>query len=260
MNLPPLHRVQSQQRFFKPYTTLCLGFSLVEMLVVVAIIGLLAGLSVPAIGRAKAFSQQTTCTANLRTLHQASMNYAADFDGRFPVANMVVANSLGENIAQNFAIQLALEGYLGLPGTDFWNRLPAWIAISQKRAAFCLWCPAAEACENRLARGNMATYGMNARVGGDDITAFPNLKILQVATPTKTALFIDGCFTSGAGFDVRVGVPGLLPAAMHPPNLYKQSNNPARSLNVVFVDGHVETRRIGDIPTDFTNVFWTPNR
>jgi prepilin-type processing-associated H-X9-DG protein len=51
-----------------------------------------------------------------------------------------------------------------------------------------------------------------------------------------------------------------MPAPIHPPYLYKQSNNPARSLNVVFVDGHVETRRIADIPTDFTNVFWTPNR
>lgn len=252
--------MQPRQRFLKPRSSPCTGFSLVEMLVVVAIIGLLAGLSVPAIGRAKAFSQQTTCTANLRTLHQATMLYVADFDGRFPVANMSVQDSTGSSRQHNYATQLALEGYLGLPGGGFWERLDSWIAVSKRRGAFCAWCPAAEACENRLASGNMATYGMNVRVGGDDGNGFPNLKFLQVATPTKTALYMDGCFKSSGGFDVGVGVPSLPPSPMHPPNLYKQSNNPARSLNVVFVDGHVETRRIADIPTAFTNVFWTPNR
>jgi len=237
------------------------GFSLIEMLVVIAIIAVLAAIAFPVFGRMRSSAQAATCTSNLRTLHQATMNYAADFDGRFPVANMVVPNSLGQNIAQNYAIQLALEGYLGLPGTDFWNRLPAWIALSQKRAAFCLWCPAAEACENRLALGNMATYGMNVWVGGDDfVTSSRNLKVLQVTTASKTSLYMDGCFAPGTGYDVRVGESGLLPAAMHPPALYKDKNNPARSVNVVFVDGHVEMRRIGDIPTSFNDVFWRPNK
>ena len=248
MNLPPLHRVQSQQRFFKPYTTLCLGFSLVEMLVVVAILGLIAGLSVPAIGRAKAFSQQTTCTANLRTLHQATMNYSSENDGLFPTAI---------HPTNNFAITLACEGYLGLSGAGFWERLDSWVALSQRRAAFCLWCPSTEQSQPRPSF-NMATYCMNVNVGQDYRVPSPR-KTTQVASPSKTALYMDGCYRDG-GYQVWVGESGYMPAPVHPPNLYKQSNNPARSLNVVFVDGHVEMRRIADIPTDFTNVFWTPNR
>jgi len=248
MNLPPLHRVQSQQRFFKPYTTLCLGFSLVEMLVVVAILGFIAGLSVPAIGRAKAFSQQTTCTANLRTLHQATMNYSSENDGLFPTAI---------HPTNNFAITLACEGYLGLSGAGFWERLASWQALSQRRAAFCLWCPSTEQSQPRPAF-NMATYCMNVNVGQDYRVPSPR-KTTQVASPSKTALYMDGCYRDG-GYQVWVGESGYMPAPVHPPNLYKQSNNPARSLNVVFVDGHVETRRIADIPTAFTNVFWTPNR
>ena len=220
------------------------------MLVVVAIIGLLAGLSVPAIGRAKAFSQQTACTSNLRTLQQATMTYASENDGLFPTA--IDPNN-------NFAITLACEGYLGLSGAGYWERLASWQALSQRRAPFALWCPAAEACEARAPYGNMATYCMNVNVGQDYRVSSPR-KTTHVASPSKSALYMDGCFAPGSGYDVRVGESGRLPAAMHPPNLYKQSNNPARSANVVFVDGHVEMRRIADIPTDFTNVFWTPNR
>ena len=156
MNLPPLHRVQSKQRFFKPYTTLCLGFSLVEMLVVVAILGFITGLSVPAIGRARSFSQQTACTSNLRTLQQATMNYSSENDGLFPTAI---------HPTNNFAITLACEGYLGLAGAGFWERLDSWVALSQRRAPFALWCRAAEACEARAPYGNMATYCMNVNVG-----------------------------------------------------------------------------------------------
>lgn len=226
------------------------GFSLVEMLVVVAILGLLAGLSIPAIEKARSFAQQTTCTANLRTLHQATMNYASENDGLFPCAI---------HPTNNFAITLACEGYLGLPGAGFWERLDSWIALSQRRAAFCLWCPMAEACEPRAPYGNMATYCMNVNVG-QDFRVPTSRKVSQVSSPAKTSLYMDGCFTPGRGYDVRVGETGLLPSPMHPPNLYKQTNNPARSVNVVFVDGHVEMRRIATLPTDFNDVFWTPAR
>jgi prepilin-type processing-associated H-X9-DG protein len=108
----------------------------------------------------------------------------------------------------------------------------------------------------------MATYSMNVFVGGDGPAwrqnGYPTLKTWQVTTASKTSLYMDGCFAPGRGYDVRVGESGLLPAAMHPPTLYKDKNNPARSVNVVFVDGHVEMRRIGDIPTSFNDVFWKP--
>ncbi len=218
------------------------------MLVVVAILGLLAGLSIPAIGKARTFAQHTTCTANLRTLHQATMNYASENDGLFPFAI---------NPTNNFAITLACEGYLGLPGAGFWERLDSWVALAQRRAAFCLWCPATEQSQPRPAF-NMATYCMNVNVGQDYRAPSPR-KTTQVTSPSKTALYMDGCFRDGS-YQVWVGESGYLPAPIHPPNLYQQTNNPARSVNVVFVDGHVEMRRIGTIPTDFTDVFWTPNR
>jgi len=226
------------------------GFSLIEMLVVIAIIAVLAAIAFPVFGRMRASAQAATCTSNLRTLHQASMNYAADNGGLFPMAI---------NPTDNFAITLACQGYLGLSGSGYWERLNSWVGLSQRRAPFALWCPAAEACEARAPYGNMATYCMNVNVGQDFRVSSPR-KTAQVASPSKTALYMDGCFSRGSGYDVRVGESGLLPAAMHPPALYKEKNNPARSVNVVFVDGHVEMRRIGDIPTSFNDVFWKPNK
>ena len=69
---------------------------------------------------------------------------------------------------------------------------------------------------------------------------------------------MDGCFTPSGGVDVSVGGRGMFPSPVHSPSLYKETNNPARSVNVVFVDGHVEMRPIGKIPTDFSDVFWKP--
>ena len=231
------------------------GFSLIEMLVVIAIIAVLAAIAFPVFGRMRSSAQAATCTSNLRTLHQASMNYAADNGGLFPMAI---------NPTDNFAITLACQGYLGLSGSGYWERLNSWVGLSQRRAPFALWCPAAEACEARAPYGNMATYSMNVFVGGDGPAwrqnGYPTLKTWQVTTASKTSLYMDGCFASGRGYDVRVGESGLLPAAMHPPALYKDKNNPARSVNVVFVDGHVAMRRIGDIPTSFNDVFWKPNK
>jgi prepilin-type N-terminal cleavage/methylation domain-containing protein len=61
------------------------GFSLVEILVVVAVIGLLTSIILPALGRARGQAHVITCRANLRSLGVASLMYAQDNAGRLPV-------------------------------------------------------------------------------------------------------------------------------------------------------------------------------
>lgn len=61
------------------------AFSLVELLVVVAIIGVLAALLGPALARGKTAAKRTVCANNLRQLALASQMYWDDNDGRlFP--------------------------------------------------------------------------------------------------------------------------------------------------------------------------------
>jgi len=88
----------------------CLGFSLAEMLVVIAIIGILASLLLPALGRAKAKGRTAKCTSNQRQIGQAFMMYAADNGERYPV----VSGSAGAGgIQGNFTVPAAAAQLYG---------------------------------------------------------------------------------------------------------------------------------------------------
>jgi prepilin-type N-terminal cleavage/methylation domain-containing protein len=58
------------------------GFTIIELLVVVSIIGLLLALLVPAIGKARDSALQTQSLSNLRNLGAACQNYAAAWSDR----------------------------------------------------------------------------------------------------------------------------------------------------------------------------------
>lgn len=64
------------------------AFTLVEIIVVIAIILILAGLAFPIMSRAKAASKQSACLANLRQLAVGLAIYAADNDDKHPVAKI----------------------------------------------------------------------------------------------------------------------------------------------------------------------------
>lgn len=63
------------------------AFTLVEMMVVVAVIGILASLLLPAISKAKEKAWRIKCVSNLRQVGQAFILYADDHKGQLPPLN-----------------------------------------------------------------------------------------------------------------------------------------------------------------------------
>jgi len=65
------------------------GFTLIEMLVVLALVAFLASLLSPALGRAKGKARTIACVGNLRQLGIAVRTYAEDRQGTLPAAELL---------------------------------------------------------------------------------------------------------------------------------------------------------------------------
>ncbi len=63
------------------------GFTLVELVVVIAIIGMLTTLAIPNMGRMMDRARNTTCMSNLRQIGVAVGLYTADNAGAYPFIN-----------------------------------------------------------------------------------------------------------------------------------------------------------------------------
>ena len=61
------------------------AFTLIELMIVIAIIGVLVGLLMPTLGKARESARRATCLSNLRQVHQSFLLFAEEYDGRVPI-------------------------------------------------------------------------------------------------------------------------------------------------------------------------------
>ena len=87
------------------------GFSLVELLVVIAVIAVLMGLLLPCLGLAKARAKRVLCQNNLHQGAAALFMYAQDFDDFLPSGNIVNTQASGYNASWDQADFMPLVNY-----------------------------------------------------------------------------------------------------------------------------------------------------
>jgi prepilin-type N-terminal cleavage/methylation domain-containing protein len=66
------------------------GFTLIELMIVIAIIAILAAILVPNFIRARAQGQLTACKSNLKNIGTALEMYSTDWSGKYPTATTLL--------------------------------------------------------------------------------------------------------------------------------------------------------------------------
>jgi prepilin-type N-terminal cleavage/methylation domain-containing protein/prepilin-type processing-associated H-X9-DG protein len=125
------------------------GFTLMELLVVVTLIAILAGLAFPAYQRVIQSGRATACVSNLRQLGVGLGAYLADNNNTMPILNTarpstsvnvpVIDNTLSRYITTPsvFACPADVNGFAQSTGTSyFWN-----VAINGQAAANLSFLP-----------------------------------------------------------------------------------------------------------------------
>jgi prepilin-type N-terminal cleavage/methylation domain-containing protein len=130
------------------------AFTLIELLIVIAIIAILASLLFPAVIKAKARSKSITCVNNLRQWGQALHLYAADNDDYFP------PEGTGTSLLSEIGWYIALPKQIGMPT---YNEMQWRTNAAAPLTRTPLLCPANT---NRSNGFNLFHYCLNEHIDG----------------------------------------------------------------------------------------------
>lgn len=199
------------------------GFTLVELLVVMAIVGVLAMLLAPALGTALEKSRESQTSSNLRQIGAALLLHAADHEQFFPLARGTIPYKAAPATNEEISWQQQIDGYIGFTGSS-----PETIGV---RKVFT----APSGVDRGTPRGEngffLGSHAAGATLAPDDFFA-----PVQLARITRPAMHIL------AG---EVGNKGQFEADDTDKDDYNQNDpafgqkDPARTVQILFADGHV---------------------
>jgi len=214
---------------FKPLSSQN-GFTLIEMLVVIAIIALLASITVVAISRTRNRALRVQTHNNLRQLHNAFTNFAMDHRGRLPNSWVEPNDELNRPMG-NWRGQLHHGGYLGKPdrhpGVHGHSILGSPIQ-RREAAAFTI----------NANPPRMSTFGMNGLLNAVGAQAESNpFTFSRFIAPPRTLLLSSGRSHDQQWWDGHVA-PWIIP------------NFTDGYVDILYADGHTGTIPLSEYPNN----------
>lgn len=244
------------------------GFTLLELLVVVAIIGILAAVLLPALARGRAQARSVECVNNLRQLYLALTMFAAENNGRYVPAAPDIAEP-GGGLTRWHGVRPSITE----PFDSQQGPLAEYLAFGVVKE-----CPVftefrtREDSPNAFDEGT-GGYGYNAAyIGGTAyMNEFPEsyavaTKDARVQDPVNTILFADAALPQD-GYIIEYSFiePPYYPTPDQPkgnkdwglmaPSIHFRHGGRA---NVLWADGHITSEKI--TWTEDTNVYGGENR
>ncbi len=225
------------------------AFTLIELLIVIAIVGLLAALLLPALAGARAASEQAKCAGHLRQLHTANTLYAAEHGTYVAAAEDICEGANrkrwhGQRASMGEAFDGAkspLASYIG--NTEALRACPAFVRSAD---GFELGC-GGYGYNDRGVGSQSYLHGYNAR--GVALGMPPG----AIRQPAQTVMFADAAFVQSSGgvrrhieysfaeayYHLREDQPE--PTYRADPSIHFRHRGRA---NVVWCDGHVSAERM----------------
>jgi len=219
------------------------AFTLIELLTVIAIIGILAAIIIPTVGKVRQTANRVKCLSNLRQIGVAFNLYPADNKGFFPRAseNSVTGSASSGNWAK------ALNPYLpARPTANLVVTHPIFICLTEVNKA--------DATTTGSVNHYIATYALensnSTAVAAPGNTNGPR-RVSAIQSPSKTYLLIDGLVdatdksvkTSACTFTVAQTDIAAAADAGRTKLSFRHENG----ANVLFIDGHTAKMSLADI-------------
>lgn len=222
------------------------GFTLIELLVVIAVIGILASLLLPALGRAKFSSQSASCISNLKQLQLGYLSYVDDNEDWLPLNR---ARSFGLGDVRNVEGSWVLGNAQRDTNTA---KIKAGTIYPHVNAAGVYRCPAdkSKAFGTNMPRTRSysiegwlnAYYTAKGFDFGPEFYPWAKLKLSEILDPSAVFGFIDEQEQSiDAGVFVLVQPKWVTPESGSKDYWYSlPADRHQQGCNLSFLDGRVE--------------------
>jgi prepilin-type N-terminal cleavage/methylation domain-containing protein/prepilin-type processing-associated H-X9-DG protein len=212
----------------------CSAFTLTELLAVIALIAILAGLLLPGLSASKASSKLIQCASNLQQMGIAAHLYVDDSAGFYPIAYYYEEES---GVTYSYAWDLTTIN--GSPNTVIPGLL--WqggttLQIQQ--------CPSFSGQADWLTDPYTGYNYNTSYIGHGQLESIPEpAKGSDVLHSSKTVLFGDGQYAAGADKFMRAPWPNSGDDNFQGRWSGTQGFRHQRLSNAVFCDGHAESLR-----------------